>query len=142
VASAGARGRAALCRAAWRRAGAGDRRGGGGDAAGAGGGAQRSHAGRIPRSPGGPHRGPLVGRPTLCRALRRLGLWRKKTLRANERDRADLQAERAVFCERVRQLDPRELVFIDETGITTAMTRLYAGAPRGHTARPRAAGDG
>jgi hypothetical protein len=53
----------------------------------------------------------------------------KKTLRASERDRADIQAERAVFCEQVRQLDPKQLVFIDETGITTA-------------ARPRAAGEG
>jgi hypothetical protein len=66
----------------------------------------------------------------------------KKTLRASERDRADIQAERAVFCQQVGQLDPKELVFIDETGITTAMTRLYARAPSGRTARPRAAGDG
>ena len=66
----------------------------------------------------------------------------KETLRASERDRADIQAEQAVFCEQVGQLDPKELVFIDETGITTAMTRLHARAPRGRTARPRAAGDG
>src|SRR3954454_12448122 len=67
--------------------------------------------------------GRRVSRPTLCRTLRRLELRRKKnTLRASERDRADIQAERAVFCEQVRQLDPKQLVFIDETGITTAMT--------------------
>lgn len=64
----------------------------------------------------------------------------KKTLRASERDRADIQAERAVFCERVRQLDPKELVFIDETGITTAMTRLHARAPRGERAYGSAPG--
>src|SRR3954453_2193865 len=55
-------------------------------------------------------------------------------LRASERDRADIQAERAVFCARIDQLDPKELVFVDETGITTAMTRLYARARRGERA--------
>jgi transposase len=64
----------------------------------------------------------------------------KKTLRASERDRADLQAERATFCEQVGQLDPKELVFIDETGITTAMTRLHARAPRGERAHGSAPG--
>lgn len=69
-------------------------------------------------------------RPAAARALAQ-----KKTLRASEQDRADIQAERAVFCKRVRQLDAKDLVFIDETGITTAMTRLYARAPRGERAR-------
>jgi transposase len=59
----------------------------------------------------------------------------KKTLRASEQDRADIQEERAAFCERIHQLDPKDLVFIDETGITTAMTRLYARAPRNERAR-------
>ena len=59
----------------------------------------------------------------------------KKTLRASEQDRADIQEERAVFCERVRQLDAKKLVFLDESGITTAMTRLYARAPQGDRAR-------
>ena len=68
------------------------------------------------------------------------GCGAKKTLRASEQDRADIQAERTVFCERVAQLDPKELVFIDETGITTAMTRLYARAPRGERARGSAPG--
>ena len=67
------------------------------------------------------------------------GCGAKKTLHASEQDRADIQAERAVFCERVRQLDPKELVFIDESGITTAMTRLYAraaGGARAHGSAP------
>ena len=71
-----------------------------------------------------------VPRPAAARAVAQ-----KKTLRASEQDRADIQAERAVFCERVRQLDAKDLVFIDESGITTAMTRLYARAPRGERAR-------
>lgn len=64
----------------------------------------------------------------------------KKTRRASEQDRSDIQAERAVFCERVRQLDPKELVFIDETGVTTAMTRLYARAVCGARAYGSAPG--
>lgn len=59
----------------------------------------------------------------------------KKTLRASEQDRADIQEERALFCERIDQLDPKDLVFIDETGITTAMTRPYTRAPRNERAR-------
>jgi len=59
----------------------------------------------------------------------------KKTLRASEQDRADIQEERAVFCERVRQIDAKDLVFVDETGITTALTRRYARALYGARAR-------
>ena len=64
----------------------------------------------------------------------------KKTLRASEQDRADIPQERAVFRERVRQLDAKELVFIDESGITTAMTRRYARARRGERAHGSAPG--
>ncbi len=64
----------------------------------------------------------------------------EKTLRASEQDRADIQAERAAFGEQVRQLKPTELVFLDETGITTAMTRCYARAARGGRAHGSAPG--
>ena len=64
----------------------------------------------------------------------------EKTLRASEQDRADIQAERAAFGEQVRQLKPTELVFLDETGITTAMTRCYARAARGERAHGSAPG--
>jgi transposase len=58
----------------------------------------------------------------------------KKTLRAEEQARADVAAERAVYEERVRGLDPDDLVFVDEAGVTTALTRRYARAPRGRRA--------
>jgi len=64
----------------------------------------------------------------------------KKTPRASERDRADIQAERAVFRERMRQLDAKNLVFLDESGITTAMTPLHARARRGERAHGSAPG--
>jgi transposase len=87
----------------------------------------------VPADPGS------AGRPCAARCGGS-GWGAKKTLRASEQDRADIQAERAVFCEKIRQLDPKELVFIDETGITTAMTRPYARAPRGERARGSAPG--
>ena len=85
---------------------------------------------------GGTHRAG-AGQPTdaVPRAAAARAAAQKKTLRASEQDRADIQEERAVFCERVRQIDPEELVFIDESGITTALTRLYARAPHGARAR-------
>ena len=64
----------------------------------------------------------------------------KKTLRASEQDRADIQAERAAFCEQVRQRDAKTLVFLDETGITTAMTPRHARAAHGKRAYGSAPG--
>ena len=107
---------------------------------GAGGRAQRSHAGRISRAASG--RWGAAGQPAdpVPHAAAARAAAQKKTLRASERDRADIQAERAVFRERVRQLDAKDLVFIDETGITTAMTRRYARARRGERAHGSAPG--
>jgi transposase len=64
----------------------------------------------------------------------------KKTLRAEERDRPEVVAERAAFEERLRHLDPGRLVFVDEAGIATGMVRSHARAPAGeraHGAAPR-----
>jgi transposase len=58
----------------------------------------------------------------------------KKTLRAEEQARADVAAERRAFEEGVRGLDPEDLVFVDEAGVTTAMARRYARAPKGRRA--------
>ena len=102
--------------------------------------AQRSHAGRISRAASG--RWGAAGQPAdpVPHAAAARAAAQKKTLRASERDRADIQAERAVFRERVRQLDAKDLVFLDETGITTAMTRRYARAARGERAHGSAPG--
>ncbi len=72
---------------------------------------------------------------TLWRALRRLGLTRKKkTLHADERGRPDVQKRRRSFRREVKRIEPERLVFVDETGVTTAMTPAYAWAPRGERA--------
>jgi transposase len=72
---------------------------------------------------------------TLWRAVRRRGLtYKRKSLHADQRDRPDVQRKRRVFRRKVRQLEPKRLVFVDETGVTTAMTPAYAWAPRGERA--------
>ena len=51
----------------------------------------------------------------------------KKVLRASERD----EAERAAWWAETAQLDPRRLVFVDESGTNLSLTPRYGRAPRG-----------
>lgn len=72
---------------------------------------------------------------TIWRALRRWRLsFKKKSLHADERDRPDVQKKRRAFRRKVRKIEPQRLVFVDETGMTTAMTPTHAWAPRGQRA--------
>jgi transposase len=69
------------------------------------------------------------------RGLRKLDITRKKkTRQADERGRPDVQKKRRSFRRRVKSIAPERLVFVDETGVTTAMTPTYARAPRGERA--------
>lgn len=69
---------------------------------------------------------------TIHRALQRLRISRKKkTLHADERDSPEVQAKRADFEERMASVDPTHLIFVDEMGATTNMTRTYGRAPIG-----------
>lgn len=69
---------------------------------------------------------------TIARAVRKLGLPRQKKIpRAQEQDRPEVQERRREFCEELAGLDPRRLVFVDECGATTAMTRTHGRAPVG-----------
>ena len=72
---------------------------------------------------------------TLWFALDRRGLTRKKkSLHADERDRPEVQKKRRSFRRKVNRIEPKRLIFVDETGVTTAMTPAYARAPRGERA--------
>ena len=72
---------------------------------------------------------------TIWRTLRRRGLTsKKKTQHADERDRPDVRQKRRSFRRRVKRVELKRLVFVDETGVTTAMTRAYGWAPRGERA--------
>jgi transposase len=69
---------------------------------------------------------------TISRALRELGLSRKKKIpRAQEQDRPEVQQQRREFREELADTDPRKLVFVDECGANTAMTRTHGRAPVG-----------
>src|SRR5215467_4200550 len=68
----------------------------------------------------------------ICRALKKLGLPRqKKVPRAQEQDRPDVQQRRQEFCAELAGVDPHRLVFVDECGANTAMTRTRGRAPVG-----------
>jgi transposase len=54
----------------------------------------------------------------------------KKSLGASERD----EEARGAWRERVRLLDPRRLVFVDECSTNISLTTLYARAPKGDRA--------
>jgi transposase len=66
------------------------------------------------------------------------GFAGKKTLRANEQLRDDVVAERAAYQAEIQQIPAEDLVFIDESGITTNMVRRFARARRGRRAIGRA----
>jgi transposase len=55
----------------------------------------------------------------------------EKTLRAAEQDRADVAERRASWHADLAGIAPERLVFIDETGVDTRMTRAYGRAARG-----------
>jgi hypothetical protein len=72
--------------------------------------------------------------PVRCEALKRLKRTRKKTLRAAEQDRPEIAAERQAYRQQLAEIGADRLVFVDESGITTTMTRTHARAPRGERA--------
>ena len=68
----------------------------------------------------------------ISRALGKLKLPRKKKVpRARERDTPETKRKRRAFRKRLAGIDPRRLVFVDETGANTAMTRTHGRAPAG-----------
>jgi transposase len=76
--------------------------------------------------------GVACSRMAVWRALRKLRLSRKKkTLRAQERDTPRVRARRRAFQQKLAGIDPSRYVFVDESGVNTAMTRLYGRAPTG-----------
>lgn len=63
----------------------------------------------------------------------------KKSLHARERDTEANRKRREEFAAKIRTISPEHLIFLDESGVTTSMTRLYARSPAGqriHEATP------
>ena len=68
----------------------------------------------------------------ISRALKKLRITRKKkVLHAAERDTPKARCQRRLFREKVAGVEPQRLVFVDETGANTAMTRTHGRAPEG-----------
>jgi hypothetical protein len=72
-----------------------------------------------------------AGRSAAGRFLLHLKLTYKKTLHAEEQERPDVQAARLAWREMQKGLDPKKLVFIDETWASTNMTPRYGRCERG-----------
>ena len=71
-------------------------------------------------------------RMIICRALQKLGLpLKKKSPHASERDAPEVQEDAASSPRTSSRLSRRRFVFVDETGVTTAMTPAYGRAPKG-----------
>jgi transposase len=97
--------------------------------------AKRSHAGRFR----GFNRGALPGPHECARAVAHppaLGLAaKKKALSATERHRPQTPQARVRFRTKLSKLPPKDLVFVDESGVRTNLTRLYGRAPKGERVR-------
>ena len=76
-------------------------------------------------------RGVKTGPYAVWAFFKREGLTVKKSLHAAEQDRPDVARKRARWKRHQNRLDPRRLVFIDETWASTSMTRVHGRAPRG-----------
>ena len=72
-----------------------------------------------------------VSRAVMWKVVARLGLTHKKHLGATEQDREDIVQARLDWSKLQPTLDPRRLVFLDETWATTNMTPSHGRAPRG-----------
>jgi hypothetical protein len=59
----------------------------------------------------------------------------KKSLYAQEQDSAENRQRRQTWWETVKEMEAERLVFVDQSGATTEMTRRYGRAPRGERVR-------
>jgi transposase len=71
--------------------------------------------------------GVKVSISTMSRAIRKLGWLHKKGLGSYRGDKE----ERSAWRKRISQIDPSELLFVDECGTNISLTPLYARAPQG-----------
>src|SRR5436305_14794303 len=76
-----------------------------------------------------------ISLPPIWRALKKLGLRFKKKLYTQEQDQPRVQEARTAFQQEIGQIDPKQLVFLDETGLYLGMTRRYGRAPAGAVVR-------
>jgi len=56
---------------------------------------------------------------------------KKKTLRSSQSATERVQKLRCEYWDQVKEIDPANLVFLDETGVLLGLTRTHARSPRG-----------
>jgi transposase len=67
----------------------------------------------------------------VARAQKARSAAEKKSLHAAERDTEENLRRREAFLDRIAQVAPEDLIYLDESGVSTQMTRLYGRAERG-----------
>jgi len=76
--------------------------------------------------------GNWVGKSAMCSALQRLGLNRKKkTMRSSQATTERVQNLRVEYWEKVKDVEPLNLIFLDETGVLLGLTRTHGRSPQG-----------
>ena len=73
------------------------------------------------------HTGDWVGRTAMSSALQKLGLNRKKkTVRSSQVGTERVMKLRLEYWGKVKDIEPKNLVFLDETGVLLGLTRTHA----------------
>jgi hypothetical protein len=75
--------------------------------------------------------------PVMHKITRKMDYVFKKTLKASEREREDAAKKHGEWQRVQAVVDSRRLIFLDESGLKTNMTRLYGRAHKGQTATAR-----
>ena len=70
--------------------------------------------------------GQWISPSTMCRGLKRLGLTKKKTLLGSQAATNRVQELRGEYWEKNKNVEPENLVFLDEKGLLLGGTRNYA----------------
>jgi hypothetical protein len=74
----------------------------------------------------------FVGRSAMCSALQKLGLNRKKkTKRSTQAGTERVLNLRLDYWDQVKNIEPENLVFLDETGVLLGLTRTHARSQMG-----------
>jgi len=75
--------------------------------------------------------GVVASRSRIGQVLQQMGLRQKKTLPAAERDTEANRKRREEFLATITAIPVEKLIFLDESGVTTQMTRQWGRAPKG-----------
>ena len=77
-----------------------------------------------------------VSRATMGRVTKKLNYtFKKKSLHATEKEREDVLEKRVRYWESIREINPENLLFVDESGVNLALLRLYGRSLKGERVR-------